>query len=279
VTEVEERQGFVSENNGYAEFGPNYLRLQGDTPWEAYEKTVDSLLGANDALPWWIGDALLFGENKWGEMYTQAIQEKYQREYDTLRNYVYVARAYQFGDRSPNLSWTHHLRMAVLPEEQRAELMAEAQPQEGDKRPRLSVRDVQERVRDLTSTEEERLFKVPGSRPEQDNHLAAQKYPLLRYENFGAILDWQLDSMLEKLDAMDEDERAEALMRIRPRPNRSPEDAEFLRWLAGFDPVEHDENGDAVITTGFDLCPHCKGTGRRKYYIDDEGQVIYEKVH
>jgi hypothetical protein len=218
----------------------------------------------------------LFGENKWGDTYSQAIQEKYQREYSTLVAYVSVCRNFELDRRRSNLSFTHHRELAQLPESQQETILKLAEPQEGDSRPRLSTRDVRQKVKELTSTEEGTLFKVPDERPAQDKHPAAQKYPLLRYENFGVLLDHQLDSFGEKLDQMDEDGRADALMRIRPRPERTREDGELLRWLAGFEPVTHDENGDPIITGGYDACPYCNGTGKRKYHVDEEGQVIYE---
>lgn len=258
------------EQNEYAEFGPNYLRLADDTPWTVYEGILESLLAANDALPWWMGDALLFGDRKWGEMYPQAIQEKYQREYDTLAHYVYVCRAFPSWRRRQNLSFTHHREMAALPASQCEEIMEEAEPSEGDARPRLSTREVRERVRDLTTSEvlPEAIMVAPSEAARaQDLHPAAKKYPLLKYASFGHLEDWQLDSFLAKLDAMDEEKRELSLMRIRPRPERTAEDGDLLRWLAGFVPTPGypvNEQGGAEILDGFEPCPHCRGTGRKR---------------
>ena len=56
---------------------------------------------------WWIGDALNFGEQRYGEMYTQAIDET-GLGYDAIRQMKWVASQYEMCTRVHNLSWTHH---------------------------------------------------------------------------------------------------------------------------------------------------------------------------
>src|SRR3972149_1270845 len=76
-------------------------------------------------LPFAFGDWLLYGEGRgdWGEMYAQAI-EVTGKEYGTLADYVWVAKAVPPETRNPDksLSWTHHKHVAFLhkdPERQR----------------------------------------------------------------------------------------------------------------------------------------------------------------
>lgn len=71
------------------------------------------------ASPWWIGDWLLFGTNRWGEMYAQAAKiTGYDRK--SLRNMRYVSSRFALSLRKDNLTWSHHALLTSLqPEEQR----------------------------------------------------------------------------------------------------------------------------------------------------------------
>ena len=67
---------------------------------------------------WWWGDWLRFGERKYGEMYSQAIDHS-KLDYQTLANSTYVSGAVEFSRRRENLSWSHHKEIASLePEDQ-----------------------------------------------------------------------------------------------------------------------------------------------------------------
>ncbi len=71
------------------------------------------------ASPWWVGDWLLYGTAKWGELYSQAAKVT---GYDakSLRNMRYVASRFDLSLRKDNLTWSHHALLASLePEEQR----------------------------------------------------------------------------------------------------------------------------------------------------------------
>jgi N6-adenosine-specific RNA methylase IME4 len=67
----------------------------------------EQLKNAERSLMWWIGDWLRFGEQKYGEMYAQAIDAT-AKNYQTIADAKWVAISYEFSDRSENLSWTHH---------------------------------------------------------------------------------------------------------------------------------------------------------------------------
>jgi hypothetical protein len=69
--------------------------------------------------PWWIGDWLLYGTSRWGEMYAQAAKIT---GYDpkSLRNMRYVASRFDLSLRRDNLTWSHHALLASLePDAQR----------------------------------------------------------------------------------------------------------------------------------------------------------------
>lgn len=65
---------------------------------------------------WWWGDALAYGERKYGEMYTQALEQS-DYNYGTLRNAKLVSERIELSRRHDNLSWSHHAEVALTIED------------------------------------------------------------------------------------------------------------------------------------------------------------------
>jgi len=83
--------------------------------WESAGKTLQVIDGA---VHWWIGDWLNYGEQKYGEMYAQAVDET-SYSLPTLTTDKWVANHIQFSRRRENLSFAHHVEVASLePDEQ-----------------------------------------------------------------------------------------------------------------------------------------------------------------
>jgi hypothetical protein len=63
--------------------------------------------------PWWIGDWLLYGSARWGEMYAVAARVT---GYDpkSLRNMRYIASRFDLSLRRDKLTWSHHALLAGL---------------------------------------------------------------------------------------------------------------------------------------------------------------------
>jgi len=78
--------------------------------WETFGTGLRLLVNAS---PWWIGDWLRFGERKYGEKYTHAM-EATGKEYSTLAIAKHVAERFEFLRRRKNLSWAHHRDVAPL---------------------------------------------------------------------------------------------------------------------------------------------------------------------
>lgn len=75
---------------------------------------------------WWIGDWVRYGAKKWGEKYVEAAR---LTGYDeaSLRNMSWVAS--QFSDlslRSDKLSWSHHVLLAPLDDDEKREWLTRA---------------------------------------------------------------------------------------------------------------------------------------------------------
>ncbi len=66
------------------------------------------------------------GERKYGEMYSQAIQDASGYSYEMLRKAVWVSSKVQLCNRLHNLSWTHHHEVASLEPEQQREMLRQA---------------------------------------------------------------------------------------------------------------------------------------------------------
>lgn len=90
--------------------------------WSALGRTLQQM---EKSVMWWIGDWLRFGERKYGETYTQAIEATGYSN-DTLRQAKWVAGAYEPCERTHNLSWSHHKEAASLPASERAEVLSRA---------------------------------------------------------------------------------------------------------------------------------------------------------
>src|SRR3954451_24463303 len=67
------------------------------------------------ASPWWLGDWLIYGRRLYGERYKAAL-EVTDLDYQTLRNYAWVARRFPVSRRRDGLSFQHHAEVASLPE-------------------------------------------------------------------------------------------------------------------------------------------------------------------
>ncbi len=102
---------------GSFEFGDIGLRVVGDPTFNEWLQCGQLLLTANRAIQFWVGDWLNYGEQRWGEMYTQAI-DMTGYDYQTLANEKYIASRIDFYRRRENLSFSHHAEVAALPPEE-----------------------------------------------------------------------------------------------------------------------------------------------------------------
>jgi len=69
-----------------------------------------------DSSAWWIGDWLIFGQHVYGNRYRRAAAET-GLDYQTLRNYAWVAARFTPSRRRDMLSFGHHAEVASLCED------------------------------------------------------------------------------------------------------------------------------------------------------------------
>lgn len=95
------------------------MRITGNPSYQEWAKVGIFIQSASTASTLWLGDWINYGESRFGEKYSQAIEET-GLDYQSLRNAAYVSRQVALEDRRPELSYSHHAEVAALtPEEQK----------------------------------------------------------------------------------------------------------------------------------------------------------------
>nr|MDT0661771.1 LmbU family transcriptional regulator [Micromonospora sp. DSM 115978] len=79
-----------------------------------------------DASGWWLGDWLIYGQAQYPGRYKRAIAET-SLDYQTLRNYAWVARQFSPARRRNKLSFQHHAEVASLSEDEQDKWLDEAE--------------------------------------------------------------------------------------------------------------------------------------------------------
>ena len=96
-----------------------------DLSFDQWSRLMETLSKMDTAFQFAIGDALCYGETRYGERYTQAIDVT-GKEYQTLANYAWVAKAVHPSVRIAGLSWTHHRLVARLPQDEQEWMLKRA---------------------------------------------------------------------------------------------------------------------------------------------------------
>src|SRR5687768_15608880 len=86
---------------------------RGTLKFEEWQAIGNTLQQVGASLNWWVGDWLNYGEQRWGEMYAQAV-EITGWDYNRLSKAKWVSASVQFCNRLQKLSWTHHHEVASL---------------------------------------------------------------------------------------------------------------------------------------------------------------------
>ena len=119
--------------NKFANTRDYVLTIAEDTDFENWKQLTESLIQEEhktehqrQQIQFMIGDALEFGERKFGEAYAQAVDGTI---YDpkTLANYARVCKSIPPENRHTKLTFGHHEAVAALPLEVQAEVMDEAE--------------------------------------------------------------------------------------------------------------------------------------------------------
>jgi hypothetical protein len=91
------------------------LRLPRQLPFESWLRIGSHLSAVANSSAWCLGDWLIYGEAAYEGRYRKAIEQT-SLDYQTLRNYAWVARSFPMARRRDALSFGHHAEIAALPE-------------------------------------------------------------------------------------------------------------------------------------------------------------------
>ncbi len=80
----------------------------------SWEKIGISLRELTNSSAWWLADWLIFGEAAYGWRRYQEAIERTGLDYQTLRNYTWVARRFEHHRRRDGLSFAHHAEVTRL---------------------------------------------------------------------------------------------------------------------------------------------------------------------
>lgn len=94
-------------------FAQTALSIRADLAFEDWQQLGGALRTIEGAVHWWLGDWLNYGERKYGEKYTQAV-ETTGFKIQTLMNDKFVAEHIEFSRRRENLTFGHHQEVASL---------------------------------------------------------------------------------------------------------------------------------------------------------------------
>ncbi|WP_235834780.1 LmbU family transcriptional regulator [Actinomadura logoneensis] len=93
---------------------------------------------------WWLGDWLVYGESRFPDRYRLVLEET-ALDYQTLRNYAWVARRFPAWRRRDALSLQHHAETAALPEAEQDRWLSRAEKEKwSTRRLRAELRQFRE---------------------------------------------------------------------------------------------------------------------------------------
>jgi hypothetical protein len=94
------------------------LILPDNLSFEEWREAGSWIGRGTNALRWWVGDWLLYGHQKFGEMQAE-VHDITGLSYASLANAKSIAKEFIFSRRREKLSWGHHREVASLTHELR----------------------------------------------------------------------------------------------------------------------------------------------------------------
>lgn len=107
-------------------YEPLWLDLPAGLPQERFAEILRGLGAMARGVQWWVGDALVYAEQNYGDELTFQLAEELDLEPHTLTNWRWVASSVDRKRRREQLSWSHHAEVARLGPKAQAEVLARA---------------------------------------------------------------------------------------------------------------------------------------------------------
>src|SRR5262245_11948880 len=102
------------------------LLLPHGLSFDVWRQIGSQIFLVTNSCAWWVGDWLAYGEDSFGDRYKQVIEET-SLDYQTLRNYTWVAKSFTMSRRRDSLSFGHHAEVAALTEVEQDEWLTRAE--------------------------------------------------------------------------------------------------------------------------------------------------------
>ncbi len=102
------------------------LLLPSEMLYPEWERTGQQLVGVLSSSAWWLGDWLIYGREQYSDRYEKAVRAA-GLQYQTLRNYAWVAGKYPVDRRRVTLSFQHHAELAGASVEEQERWLQRAQ--------------------------------------------------------------------------------------------------------------------------------------------------------
>ncbi|MEW2571448.1 LmbU family transcriptional regulator [Streptomyces sp. NPDC057621] len=90
------------------------LQIPAGLTFDDWERAGRQLSGILNSSSWWLGDWLAYGKDHYADRYQRGIRAA-GLQYQTLRNYAWVSRRFEFHRRRAALSFQHHAELASMP--------------------------------------------------------------------------------------------------------------------------------------------------------------------
>ncbi|MER7187819.1 LmbU family transcriptional regulator [Streptomyces hyaluromycini] len=90
------------------------LKIPAALTFERWQHVGSQISRIVDSSSWCLGDWLVYGQQEFSDRYLRAI-EACGLDYQTLRNYAWVARKFELHRRRETLSFQHHAEVSSLP--------------------------------------------------------------------------------------------------------------------------------------------------------------------
>jgi hypothetical protein len=101
------------------------VRITGKPELAEWHGPLQFALWCQRAGPWWIGDLLNAGDDRFGESFSQMCEGTLSTE--MLNRYASVARRVPIENRVASLSWSSHAAVARLPHNLQKRLLVDAE--------------------------------------------------------------------------------------------------------------------------------------------------------
>lgn len=89
------------------------LRIPAGLEYEVWERAGQRIARVADSSAWCLGDWIIYGETRYTDRYRRAVKAA-GLDYQTIRNYAWVARRFDHGRRRSALSFQHHAEVAAM---------------------------------------------------------------------------------------------------------------------------------------------------------------------